>query len=67
MGNISRVFPFQTSVESVRAHHWRTITDAYSGCAFNCQYCLYKGPDDYGAHVRVARGEDTADAGLSGF
>jgi DNA repair photolyase len=60
----SRVFPFQTSVETVRAHHWRNVTDAYSGCAFNCQYCLYKGPGDYGEHVSVARGEDTADPAL---
>jgi len=48
----SRLFPFQSSLETIRAHHWRNFTDAYSGCAFNCQYCLYKGPDDYGRHVK---------------
>lgn len=47
------VYAFQTSCETIRAHHWRYHTDAYSGCSFNCQYCLYKGPDDYGAHVSV--------------
>lgn len=62
--DIPRVFRFQTSVETIRAHHWRSMTDAYSGCAFNCQYCLYKGPDDYGAHVRLARGASTADESL---
>lgn len=64
MEMIPRVFRFQTSVETVRAHHWRSMTDAYSGCSFNCQYCLYKGPDDYGAHVHVARGEVTADSSV---
>lgn len=52
----SRLFPFQSSLETVRAHHWRNFTDAYSGCAFNCQYCLYKGPDDYGRHVKPVNG-----------
>jgi DNA repair photolyase len=64
MTAIPKVFPFQTSVETVRAHHWRYFTDAYTGCAFNCQYCLYKGPDDYGSHVRVSRGAAVADASL---
>ena len=40
------------------------MTDAYSGCAFNCQYCLYRGPDDYGTHVHVAHGEAIADSSL---
>ena len=62
--SIPRVFRFQTTVETVRAHHWRTMTDAYSGCAFNCQYCLYRGPDDYGTHVHVAHGEAIADSSL---
>ncbi|MEU5674424.1 radical SAM protein [Micromonospora sp. NPDC047753] len=24
----------------------------YQGCQFSCAYCLYRGPSDYGAHVR---------------
>lgn len=64
MTSIPRAFPFQTSIETVRAHHWRFFSDAYSGCAFNCQYCLYKGPDDYGSHVRVTKGSATADPSL---
>lgn len=45
-------FEFQTSVETIRAHHWRSYTDTYKGCEFECQYCLYKGPGEYGRHVR---------------
>ncbi|MFI1919359.1 SPL family radical SAM protein [Nocardia sp. NPDC020380] len=61
---IPRVFDFQTSIETLRAHHWRAFADAYSGCAFNCQYCLYKGPDDYGRHVRTIDATAIADADL---
>lgn len=64
MIEIPRVFDFQTSVETLRAHHWRSFIDAYSGCAFNCQYCLYKGPDDYGRHVKPTVGTAAADASL---
>lgn len=48
---LPKIYPFQTSIETVRAHHWRNFVDLFQGCAFNCQYCLYKGPDDYGKHV----------------
>ncbi|WP_433678025.1 SPL family radical SAM protein [Nocardia sp. CA-119907] len=64
VAQIPQVFDFQTSIETLRAHHWRVFADAYSGCAFNCQYCLYKGPDDYGKHVRVAPGSAEADLSL---
>lgn len=52
LANLPKLFPFQSSVETVRAHHWRHFTDPYIGCSFNCQYCLYKGPGNYGEHVR---------------
>lgn len=52
MHRIPSAFEFQTSVETIRAHHWRSYTDTYKGCAFECQYCLYKGPGEYGRHVR---------------
>jgi DNA repair photolyase len=50
---LPKLFPFQTSAETIRAHHWRHFADIYLGCSFNCQYCLYKGPGDYGAHVQA--------------
>lgn len=62
MKALPRIFRFQTTVETVRAHHWRSMTDAYSGCAFNCQYCLYKGPDNYGAHVHEVHAETVGDS-----
>lgn len=52
LASLPKLFPFQSSVETVRAHHWRHFTDPYIGCSFNCQYCLYKGPGHYGEHVR---------------
>jgi DNA repair photolyase len=64
MTEIPPVFDFQTSIETIRAHHWRSFTDAYTGCAFNCQYCLYKGPDDYGRHVRATTGSAAASGSL---
>lgn len=64
MVSIAPVHSFQTSLETIRAHHWRFFADTYTGCAFNCQYCLYKGPGDYGAHVSVSRGESEADPTL---
>lgn len=48
-------FEFQTSIETLRAHHWRSYTDAYKGCEFECQYCLYKGPGEYGRHVQPVK------------
>lgn len=59
--NINGLFPFQISLETVRAHHWRYFYDAYQGCEFNCQYCLYKGPGDYGRHVHASRVEPAPD------
>lgn len=61
---IPKVFDFQTSAETLRAHHWRVFADAYRGCDINCTYCLYKGPGDYGAHVGIAPGSAEADASL---
>ncbi|MEV0296986.1 radical SAM protein [Nocardia sp. NPDC050710] len=61
---IPRVFDFQTSIETIRAHHWRVFSDAYSGCAFTCSYCLYKGPGDYGRHVKVSPGSAEADPSM---
>lgn len=52
MPQLPNAYEFQTSIETLRAHHWRSYTDAYKGCAFECQYCLYKGPGEYGAHVQ---------------
>ncbi|MGW5383962.1 radical SAM protein [Nocardia sp. NPDC003963] len=61
---IPKVFDFQTSAETIRAHHWRVFADAYRGCDINCTYCLYRGPGDYGAHVGVSPGSAEADASL---
>ncbi|MGW2476896.1 radical SAM protein [Streptomyces sp. NPDC001665] len=52
MHRLPSTFEFQTSAETIRAHHWRSYTDTYKGCEFECQYCLYKGPGEYGRHVR---------------
>src|SRR5579875_3209043 len=52
MHRLPSTYEFQTSVETIRAHHWRSYTDTYKGCEFECQYCLYKGPGEYGRHVR---------------
>jgi DNA repair photolyase len=56
MPDIPRVYEFQTSIETLRAHHWRCYVDSYRGCEFECQYCLYKGPGKYGRHVMRAPG-----------
>ena len=56
MHRLPSAFEFQTSVETIRAHHWRSYTDTYKGCEFECQYCLYKGPGEYGRHVRPVEG-----------
>jgi DNA repair photolyase len=49
---IPSAYEFQTSAETIRAHHWRSYTDSFKGCEFECQFCLYKGPGEYGLHVR---------------
>ncbi|HEX6911832.1 MAG TPA: radical SAM protein, partial [Longimicrobium sp.] len=64
---LPRLYPFQSSLETIRAHHWRTFTDVYSGCAFNCRYCLYRGPSDYGSHVRPSTLEEALPASLPGI
>lgn len=56
MHRLPSAFEFQTSIETIRAHHWRSYTDTYKGCEFECQYCLYKGPGEYGRHVRPVKG-----------
>lgn len=56
MYRLPSAYEFQTSVETIRAHHWRSYTDTYKGCEFECQYCLYKGPGEYGRHVRPVEG-----------
>lgn len=43
--------PFQTTLETIRAHHWRHHTDIYVGCHFDCLYCLYRGGTSYAANV----------------
>jgi DNA repair photolyase len=50
------IHPFQTSLETLRGHHWMYFTDVYRGCQFSCAYCLYRGPADYGAHVQPMTG-----------
>lgn len=66
MYQLPSAFEFQTSVETIRAHHWRCYTDTYMGCEFSCQFCLYKGPGEYGRHVRPAQGavEARGDLGI---
>jgi DNA repair photolyase len=56
MHRLPSAYEFQTSVETIRAHHWRSYADTYKGCEFECQYCLYKGPGEYGRHVRPVEG-----------
>ena len=51
---LPKAFPFQSSLETIRAHHWRHFMDVYAGCEFNCQYCLYRAAPNYGAHVRAS-------------
>jgi DNA repair photolyase len=51
---LPRLFPFQSSLETIRAHHWRSFMDIYAGCEFNCQYCLYRAAPNYGAHVTTS-------------
>ncbi|MEN4475737.1 radical SAM protein [Mycolicibacterium cosmeticum] len=53
MHRLPSSFEFQSSIETIRAHHWRSYTDTYKGCEFECQYCLYKGPGEYGRHVHA--------------
>ena len=60
MHRVPSVYEFQTSVETIRAHHWRSYADSYKGCEFECQFCLYKGPGEYGLHVRPV--EDSIEA-----
>lgn len=64
MHRLPRAFEFQTSAETLRAHHWRSYTDTYKGCEFECQYCLYKGPGEYGRHVQPVKGSIPARADL---
>lgn len=64
MHRLPSTFEFQNSVETIRAHHWRSYTDTYKGCEFECQYCLYKGPGEYGRHVRPVDGSIPARSDL---
>lgn len=32
---------FQSSISSIRSHHWKYYADIYLKCSFNCKYCLY--------------------------
>lgn len=64
MHRLPSAFEFQTSAETIRAHHWRSYTDTYKGCEFECQYCLYKGPGEYGRHVRPVEASIPARADL---
>jgi DNA repair photolyase len=64
MHRLPTAFEFQTSVETLRAHHWRSYTDTYKGCEFECQYCLYKGPGEYGRHVQPVSGSVPASADM---
>jgi DNA repair photolyase len=64
MHRLPSAFEFQNSVETIRAHHWRSYTDTYKGCEFECQYCLYKGPGEYGRHVRPVEGSIPARSDL---
>ncbi|MDI5964155.1 radical SAM protein [Streptomyces sp. SL13] len=64
MHRLPSAFEFQNSVETIRAHHWRSYTDTYKGCEFECQYCLYKGPGEYGRHVRPVDGSIPARSDL---
>lgn len=64
MHRLPSTFEFQNSVETIRAHHWRSYTDTYKGCEFECQYCLYKGPGEYGRHVRPVEGSIPARSDL---
>lgn len=48
--------PFQTTLETLRSHHWRYYTDPYMGCEFDCMYCLYRGSGSYAANVAVKPG-----------
>jgi len=43
--------PFQTTLETIRAHHWRYYADLYIGCHFDCLYCLYRGNTSYSTNV----------------
>lgn len=64
MHQLPTAFEFQTSAETLRAHHWRSYTDTYKGCEFECQYCLYKGPGEYGRHVQPVKGSVPARADM---
>ncbi len=64
MHQLPTAYEFQTSIETLRAHHWRSYTDTYKGCEFECQYCLYKGPGEYGRHVQPVKGSVPARADM---
>ena len=44
---------FQTTLETIRSHHWRYYTDVYLGCYFNCLYCLYRGNTSCATDIKV--------------
>lgn len=58
---LPKLFVFQSSLETIRAHHWRHFVDLYAGCEFNCQYCLYRSASDYGSHVRPSAEGEASD------
>jgi DNA repair photolyase len=64
---LPKMYPFQSSIETIRAHHWRSFTDVYVGCSFDCQYCLYRGPSDFGSHVRPSALSDKVYVASSGI
>ncbi len=36
---------FHRDILTVRSHQWKYYVEPYSGCAFQCAYCLYWNSD----------------------
>lgn len=43
---------FHRDIVTLKAHHWKYWFDLYSGCAHNCQYCLYRRDESFSEDIR---------------
>ncbi|MBZ5581944.1 MAG: radical SAM protein [Acidobacteriia bacterium] len=43
---------FHRDILTVRSHQWKYYVEPYSGCAFQCAYCLYYGSESYIRRLR---------------
>lgn len=45
--------PFHSCIEAIRAHHWQSYADIYTGCFHGCVYCLYRYDDNFSSKILV--------------